>query len=590
MISLLETRPVEAKVVNLSWERIYLTIDIAIKINDDRFKDKELDFYLVNGLYKAKVKLKEVAKNGNVYSMLTNITNNGENRCIPIGTYSIYICDGEEYKLADCEVSEELVPRLEDCSRNFLYRGKGAVYTVTFYVEEGGDTLPFRMYALSLGRNGMSFPGTPKILEAFKPFPNFKSVIFNKRAFLRRLYNFHAKKKRTGKPVVMFMTEQSDVIGSNLKAVADRMYERGMDKDFEIMFSARAAAAQPQSHKSWIKLVKNLAKCDMLFVDDHAPVLDWIPLKKTTSVFQTWHAGAGFKSSGYSRWGHIGCPAPVSAHRQYTYGIAGSKSIAPFFAEVWGINEERVLPTGMPRMDEYLDESYRKSKTEEIYNQFPMLKDKKVILFAPTYRGKNKKEAYYPYDLIDFDKLYELCNDEYVVMFKMHPWVSEPVPVKEEHMDKFVDVGTYPNINDLFYVTDLLITDYSSNIFEYSLMRKPMLFFAFDKIQYSFSRGFHRDYELSAPGKVCYTFDELLKAIEEKDFEYQKVDEYVEHHFDFIDSGASDRVIDWLVLGNIPEDIKEEIEARNVENEIMNSLDFTPELIGEASEEEEENN
>ena len=101
------------------------------------------------------------------------------------------------------------------------------------------------------------------------------------------------------------------------------------------------------------------------------------------------------------------------------------------------------------------------------------------------------------------------------------------MPIPEEYQDKFLDVGTYPNINDLFYITDLLITDYSSNIFEYSLMRKPMMFFAFDKVQYSFSRGFHRDYEESAPGKICYTFDELMDAFAAQDFEYEKVEEYV---------------------------------------------------------------
>ena len=180
----------------------------------------------------------------------------------------------------------------------------------------------------------------------------------------------------------------------------------------------------------------------------------------------------------------------------------------------------------MPRMDEYLDENNRRTVTEKLYESYPMCKGKKVMLFAPTYRGKNRKTAHYPYSLLDFKRLYELCGDEWVVLFKMHPWVHDGVPIPEEYQDKFLDVGTYPNINDLFYITDLLITDYSSNIFEYSLMRKPMMFFAFDKVQYSFSRGFHRDYEESAPGKICYTFDELMDAFAAQDFEYEKVEEY----------------------------------------------------------------
>jgi CDP-ribitol ribitolphosphotransferase len=160
----------------------------------------------------------------------------------------------------------------------------------------------------------------------------------------------------------------------------------------------------------------------------------------------------------------------------------------------------------------------------------------------------------------------------------MHPWVSDSVPIPDEYQDKFVDVGLYPNINDLFYITDLLITDYSSNIFEYSLMKNPMLFFAFDEIQYSFSRGFHRDYELSAPGKIVHTFDELLTAIENKDFEVEKVQNYVDVHFDYIDSNASDRVIDWIILGNIPTEMQKAIDDRFEEVKHMAQLDFTPEL------------
>lgn len=180
-----------------------------------------------------------------------------------------------------------------------------------------------------------------------------------------------------------------------------------------------------------------------------------------------------------------------------------------------------------------------------------------------------------------------------MVLFKMHPWVASHVPIEKKYKDRFMDVGKYPNINDLFYITDLLVTDYSSNIYEYSLMRKPMMFFAFDKVQYSFSRGFHRDYEEAAPGKVCYTFSEFLEAFRQKDFEFEKVEQYIEHHFDYIDSNASDRVIDWLVLGQIPEEIQQNLERVRRANEHRNSLDFLPagysrDEKGYALEEEEE--
>ena len=101
------------------------------------------------------------------------------------------------------------------------------------------------------------------------------------------------------------------------------------------------------------------------------------------------------------------------------------------------------------------------------------------------------------------------------------------------------------------------------------------MFYAFDMVQYSFSRGFHRDYKSSTPGKVCETFDELMEAFEKKDFEYEKVAPYIEEHFDYVDTHASDRVIDWILLGQMPEDIKASLDAIERNNEKLIAMDFS---------------
>lgn len=574
---LVEEKHITAKVIDIRWERIFLTLDVELKGEETYRNSSELRFYGVKTKsHKADVCFKIVERKGDVVSIRLNITNNGQNICIHYGKYCVFVCDGNDI-LAECLLDTKLVPRLMDLSRNFLYNGFQSIFAVTFFVDEDLDQLPFRMHILPASKCGEGFPKTARARGYFKLKSFVKDWGLGHKAVLRRIYKFYSLLYR-GKAdrTVLFLTEQNDKIASNLKAVSERMAARGLDKEYQILYSARPAAAVPQGIKSWIRVMKLMAQSNHIFIDDHAPVLDWLKLRDETEVVQLWHAGAGFKSSGYSRWGHMGCPKPQSCHRQYKYGIAGSKNIAHFFSEVWGINDERVLPTGMPRMDEYLDQEHKKKLTEELYQKYPASRDKKVILFAPTYRGRNKKTAFYPYELLDFDKFYEVCGDEYIVFFKAHPWCNNQLEIKEEHRDKFFDVKDYPNINDLFYITDLLITDYSSNIFEYSLMRRPMLFFAFDKVEYSLSRGFHRDYDESAPGKVCETFAELMEAIEKKDFEFEKVEQYVEYHFDYIDSGASDRVIDWILLGNMPEDLKKAIDKVDEQNIKMRDLRFAP--------------
>lgn len=579
MENLVEKRQITAYVTKIRWERIWLHLEVRIQYAEDADKDQELSFYLVNGLYEAKAKLKLEGRDQDTYKLILNITNPGTGLCLPQGTYSLVICQNN-CQMAKAEIAESLVKDMSNASRNFLYGGRAKIYSVTFYVTEGDDGLPFIMYVLASSRTAISAPNNQSSKKGFDPKKELKKRYskFNKPFKVDMYWSYRKKyKHKSPKPVVLFMSEQSTSISTNLKAVKDRMLARGMDKDYLILESYRSSVTTPRMGlQSWMDTLKKMAMSDFIFLDDHAPLLDWLVIDKDTVITQLWHAGAGFKASGYSRWGHIGCPAPYSCHRQYKYGISGSKNIAHFFSEVWGINDSQVLPTGMPRIDEFLDKDYRSKKIKELYKKYPMCKDKKVILFAPTYRGKNKASAHYPYELIDFKRLYELCGEDYVVLFKMHPWVAEGVPIEEQYKDRFADVGTYPNINDLFYITELLITDYSSNIFEYSLMRKPMLFFAFDEIQYSFSRGFHRDYEKSAPGKVCHTFEEVLQAIQKSDFEYSKVEEYVEKHFDYIDSGASDRVIDWVILGKMPDFVEKELAKDAAIKRELETLDFRP--------------
>lgn len=566
-----------AVVTSVRWERIFLHLDVKVEYADAAQKSGELCFYAVDQLYDSPAMFKITGEQDGIYHLKLNVTNGGENVCLPSSEYRIFVCR-DDVILADCETDAAIVGEMENFSRTFLFSEHTKGYTITFYVEEETETLPFRFCILGAEECDLKFPEKLSLREALCLGESLKESWFSKRNVIRTMYSFFCKIYASRrKNTILLMSEQNDTIRYNLKAVADRMKERGMEKDFRILYSARSAAAESQSLKSWVSLIQKLAQSGIIFLDDHAVVLNWLKLSKDTKLIQLWHAGAGFKSSGYSRWGHKGGPGAASCHRQYTFGIAGSKNIAPFFSEVWGINDEQVLPTGMPRMDKFLREDYREQKTKELYEKYPICKGKKVMLYAPTYRGRGKKEAYYPYKRIDFQGLYEACGDEYVVLFKMHPWVKGNVPIEDAYKDKFLDVSKYLNINDLFYITDLLVTDYSSNIFEFSLMKKPMLFFAFDKTQYAFSRGFHRDYEKSAPGKVCYTFEELLEAFRNQDFEYEKVEEYIRYHFDYIDSNASDRVIDWLVYDKMPEEIRADLERVKRENAHRRELDFLPE-------------
>ena len=202
----------------------------------------------------------------------------------------------------------------------------------------------------------------------------------------------------------------------------------------------------------------------------------------------------------------------------------------------------------MARLDDFLDQEKIMQFKKDFYQEYPKLRNKKIILFAPTFRGTGQKEAYYDYDMLDLKQIYDFCGDEYVFLAKVHPFVTEKIQIPEKYQDRILDFAEYPNINDLYYVTDVLITDYSSNYYEYALLKKPVLFYTYDREKYELLRGVHRSVKEHAPGKICDNFEELMKALYEKDYEYEKIEKFVEDNFGEYDGRACDRIIDQILL------------------------------------------
>lgn len=148
----------------------------------------------------------------------------------------------------------------------------------------------------------------------------------------------------------MIMSETKDVLWGNLKYIDTRIKERNLDQKFKITYSYRSAAGKHQSGKdifSWMKVVTKIARQDVIFVDDYAPVFGFFKLGRKTKLIQVWHAGEGFKSVGYSRFGKDGSPFPDgSCHKQYTHVITGSEHLIDVFHEVFGIEKEAFYPVG----------------------------------------------------------------------------------------------------------------------------------------------------------------------------------------------------------------------------------------------------
>lgn len=483
------------------------------------------------------------------FKLSINITNFTARKAVPNGSWFIFPLAGETLG-PPAQIDMNIEKHLSDYSRNFIYDGNYSAYTVSFRLTEDEFRPEVKLLTYQFGRKR---PANASNSKKSGFFQRQKERFFGKakrEETLNQIYQNVRRNRSTELPTILFASEQRTRLEGNLKAVHDRMIERGLDKQFNI--EQHFMLPESRNYLTRLDQVKKIAASDYLVIDDYFTTLETLKLDKSTEIIQAWHAGVGFKAVGYARFGNLGSPKLSSPHRKYTWAIAGSTGLVSTYSDVFGIESSAVIPTGLPRIDGFLSQEGMLSAVEAFKGAHPEVKERKLILFAPTFRGRGIKDAYYDYERIDFDALYEWCGEDTVVGFRMHHFVTEPVPIRPEHADRFIDLSHYPDGLGLLHSTDVLVSDYSSIIYEFSLLDRPMVFYAYDRDVYAATRGFQQDYDASAPGKVCLSFDELIETLRSEDFEMEKVAKFRNENFDHVDTNSSDRFIDWFFLGKMP--------------------------------------
>lgn len=526
----------------ISWERVHLTLSARLSCPTPR--PDGVEFMIVDG--ERSFPVPSVHTGDGQYRLEINVTNFHERSQVPNGTWQfVPHVGGEPLPAASYDLSES--GRLDEDSRTFLYAGNQVAYVVNFDISEDDEDPALLMRTYQLFRKAKRNPDAPR-----PPLRRRLARRVLPRARRVRLANHVYRLARLVSPPrgnrILFASEMATTMGGNLARVHQRLAERGLDGRFAFRYSFR----HPDTANKWttLRAIWLLATSDIVLVDNYFALLASLSISPETKIIQLWHAGSGFKSIGYSRFGRYGSPRLANAHRKYTYAITGSKNLVSAYAEAFGIEESAVVATGLPRIDTFLDEEHTREVVADFFTRFPDFRGKRIILFAPTFRGRGIKDAHYDYSRIDFAQLYEMCGDTSVVLFRMHHFVPDPIPIPPQYADRLFDFASFPEMNDLLHVTDVLVTDYSSSIYEFALLDRPMLFYAYDKDTYSVVRGFHRDFDETAPGKVCTSFDDLLKALQDEDYDTWKIERFRRENIDYVDTGSADRVIDWLILAD----------------------------------------
>ena len=359
-----------------------------------------------------------------------------------------------------------------------------------------------------------------------------------KKSFFETAFKIGCIRKVKKNRVVFISSRRQDLTG-NFEFVHEILKN---DEKLDLRFVLDDHALKEMSFSNLAKFGLYAATSKVILVDDFTPLLYPLDIRPETKIIQLWHACGAFKTFGYGRLGKQGGQKQGNpAHRNYDYAIVSSSEISKFYAEGFGISLEKAVATGVPRTDIFFDEAYKTNAKMKFYEKYPKLKDKKILLFAPTFRGNGKISGFYPVEKFDVKRVYEDLNKEYAIIIKHHPFVQNRNEIPEEYADYILDLSDESELNDLFFVTDLLITDYSSVVFEASLLNIPMLFYAFDLQRYIATRGFYYEYEQLVPGKIATSFQQMIHAIQNQDFEIEKQEEFRKRFFDDLDGKASER-------------------------------------------------
>lgn len=380
------------------------------------------------------------------------------------------------------------------------------------------------------------------------------------------VYAFIKAANKTDAKTICFKAFNGKSYSCSPKAIYEYMLTQEQFKDFKFIWVFK----EPEKHRYLEKnpnttLVQDSTRAYLkamavskYWIHNYR-VSDHIYPKENQIYVQCWH-GTPLKKLGYDITKGDNVLNSIEEIRfKYKVDAAKFKAIlspsrfaSEKFISAWNLKaigkENCVIEQGYPRNDKlfHADEADRQRVRKALGIEGV---NKKIIFYAPTWRDNQHDSTIgYTYKTeVDFDKLKEALGDEYIILFRAHYLVANSFDF-EKYSGFVYDVSSYDDINDLYIVSDLLITDYSSVFFDYANLRRPMLFYMYDFDSYKNEmRDFYFDID-ELPGPIVKDEDSLIEAIRGLDrYMLAYGEKYIAFHnkFNYLDDGhASARVVD----------------------------------------------
>lgn len=350
---------------------------------------------------------------------------------------------------------------------------------------------------------------------------------------------------------IVFVEVRHEYVTNSFQIMFDELANH-YDYNIHVHFLLNSKTTRTDYANRVINAARDIATAKYVFLNEGSNAISAIPLREGTKVIQLWHGCGAFKRFGFSTADLIfGASRKEQLrhpfNKNYSLVTVSSPEVIWAYKEAMNLPEDSdiVQPVGSSRTDIFFDKAFIDNAFKEVYRTVPQARDKKIILYAPTFRGRVAKAS--TPDMLNVKMFYEAFCGEYVLLFNHHPLVKIRPEIPQEYADFAFDVTGVLSIEDLICVSDICISDYSSLVFEYSLFERPLIFFAYDLEDYFDWRGFYYDYNELAPGLIARTNREMIDYIQHIDtrFDKQAIIDFKDKFMSSCDGHATQRILEY---------------------------------------------
>lgn len=339
---------------------------------------------------------------------------------------------------------------------------------------------------------------------------------------------------------ITMLSRQSNTISIDFELLTDKLKEN--EKKFDIVILCKKVPKTFIKRIGYcfyiIKCMYHIATSKVCIVDGYNIPISALKHKKELVVIQIWHAMGAIKKFGYQVLNkeegyHEKIAKIMKMHQNYTMITCTSKVTREFYEEAFKTDKEKILLYGMPRVDYLLGRVNKaKEKEKELIEKYPVLKEKKTILYVPTFR-KNKEAK--------IEELIQAVDTEkYNLILRLHP-------LEMKEIDEKYTIGKEFETQDILRISDYIITDYSAIAFEASLLEKPLYFYTYDIETYKENRGLNINLKEEMPNATFLHAEEIIQDIEKGTYCYEELARFQKKYVETREENNTMKIVKFII-------------------------------------------